>query len=124
MAKRPVRPVTNLDERYSDNTDLELQVRDVIINSNKSYVQMVIYAWLSEERKKQNENDKKWGWQYCPFEEGERVLKRFRELKLIGKITSIDRNYYGGDCLVLYVKLDKRSSDKWMASVDKNKEAK
>ena len=121
MAKRPV---TNLDERFSDSTDLELQVRDVIISSDKSYVLMVIYAWLSEERKKQNENGKKWGWQYCPFEEGERVLKRFRELKLTGKIKTVDRNYYDGDCLVLYVTLDKRSAKKWMARVDKNKEAK
>ena len=119
MAKRPV---TNLDERFSDNTDLELQVRDVIISSDKSYVLMVVYAWLSEERKKQNENGKKWGWQFCPFEEGERVMKRHRELKLTGKIKSIDRNYYDGDCLVLYVTLDKRSSKKWMDRVDKNKE--
>lgn len=121
MAKRPV---TNLDERYSDNTDLELQVRNIIVNHNESYVLMVIYAWLSEERKKQNENGKKWGWQYCPFEEGERVLKRFRELKLTGKIKSIDRNYYDGDCLVLYVMLDKRSMKKWMDRAAKNKEAK
>lgn len=121
MAKRPV---TNLDERYSDDTDLELQVRDVIISSDKSYVLMVIYAWLSEERKKQNENGKKWGWQFCPFEDGERVLKRHRELKLVGKITSVDRDYYGGDCLVLYVKLDRSSMKKWMARVDKNKETK
>ena len=121
MAKRPV---TNLDERYNDDTDLELQVRDVNINSDKSSVLMVIYAWLSEERKKQNEDGKKWGWQFCPFEEGERVLKCHHELKLVGKITSIDRNYYNGDCLVLYVKLDRSSMKKWMARVDKNKETK
>ncbi len=119
MAKRSV---TNLDERFSDNTDLELQVRDVIISSDKSYVLMVVYAWLSEERKKQNENGKKWGWQFCPFEEGERVLKRYRELKLVGKIKTVDRNYYDGDCLVLYVTLDKRSSKKWMDRASKNKE--
>ena len=118
------RPVTNLDERYSDNTDLELQVRDVIISNDKKYVMMVIYAWLSEERKKQNENGKKWGWQFCPFEEGERVMKCFRELKLTGKIKTIDRNYYDGDCLVLYVTLDRNSAKKWMNRVDKNKEAK
>ena len=118
------RPVTNLDERYSDNTDLELQVRDVIISNDKKYVMMVIYAWLSEERKKQNENGKKWGWQFCPFEEGERVMKCFRELKLTGKIKTIDRNYYDGDCLVLYVMLDRNSAKKWMNRVDKNKEAK
>lgn len=58
MAKRPL---TNLDERYDDNTDLEIQVRDIIISNDKSYVTMVIYAWLSEERKKQNENGKKVG---------------------------------------------------------------
>ena len=120
MAKRPV---TNLDEHYGDNTDLELQVRDMYANDPNA-VRMVIYAWLSEERKKQNENGKKWGWQFCPFEDGERVMKRFRELKLVGKITSIDRNYYDGDCLVLYVTLDKRSSKKWMARVEKNKETK
>ena len=121
MAKRPV---TNLDERYNDDTDLELQVRDVNISSDKSSVLMVIYAWLSEERIKQNENGKKWGWQFCPFEEGERVLKHHRELKLVGKITSVDRNYYDGDCLVLYVKLDRSSMKKWMARVNKNKETK
>lgn len=120
MAKRPV---TNLDERYSDNTDLELQVRDMYVNDPNA-VRMVIYAWLSEERKKQNENGKKWGWQYCPFAEGERVLKLFHELKLVGKIKSIARDYYDGDCLVLYVTLDKRSSKKWMDHVDKNKETK
>lgn len=119
MAKRPV---TNLDECYSDNTDLELQVRNVNVNSDKSSVLMVIYAWLSEERKKQNETGKEWGWQYCPFEEGERVMKRFRELDLVGKIKSVDRNYYDGDCLVLYVMLDKRSEKKWMARENKNKE--
>ena len=119
MAKRPV---TNLDERYGDKIDLELQVRDVNVNRDKSYVLMVIYAWLSEERKKQNETGKEWGWQYCPFEEGERVMKRHYELDLVGKIKSIDRNYYDGDCLVLYVVLDKSSMKKWMARVDKNKE--
>lgn len=67
---------------------------------------------------------KKWDWQFCPFEEGERVLKRFRELKLVGKITSIDRNYYDGNCLVLYVTLDRNSTKKWMDRVDKNKETK
>ena len=124
MAKRPV---TNLDERFSDNTDLELQVRNVNVSHDKSCVRMVIYAWLSEERKKQNESGKAWGWQYCPFEEGERVMKSFRELKLTGKIKSISRDYYDGDCLVLYVMLDKCSMKKWMARLarlDKNNEAK
>ena len=119
MAKRPV---TNLDERYGDNTDLELQVRDVNISGDN--VLMVIYAWLSEERKKQNENGKKWGWQFCPFEDGERVMKRFRELKLVGKIINIVTDYYDGDCLVLYITLDRRSAKKWMARVNKNKETK
>ena len=51
------------------------------------------------------------------------MQKRFRELKLTGKIKTIDRNYYDGDCLVLYVTLDKNSAKKWMDRVDKNKEA-
>lgn len=121
------KPILKLDEKYPDASDLELQVRDVNVSHDKSCVMMVIYAWLSEERKKQNESGKAWGWQYCPFEEGERVMKSFRELKLTGKIKNISRDYYDGDCLVLYVILDKSSMKKWMARLarlDKNKEAK
>ena len=65
-----------------------------------------------EERKKQNRQP--WAGKYCPFDEGEKVSKTYYGLKLTGRIAMIDRDYYEGDCPVLYVDLDKRSSKKWI----------
>lgn len=104
------RPKTDLDSYRTE--DLEYQVRQMIpLLSKEGVFRMVVYAWLSEPRKEQN---RKWpGCKYCPFEEGEKVSKTYRGLKLAGKVYFVDRDYYDGDCLVLYVDLDKRSSRKW-----------
>jgi len=114
----------DLDERYADQSDLEIQLREVRVNDQTLDITMVLYAWLSEKRKEENAEGKAWGWQYCPFSEGDKVIKERFGMKFTGKITTICRDYYGGDCLVLYVKLDKRSSKKYMqkhanASVNK-----
>ena len=103
-------PPTNLDD-YESGDDLELQVRQVMQSVNKPRVEMVIYAWLSDKRKKDNEENKKWGWRYCPFKDNERFILTYRDKLIKGKINTIDRDYYGGDCLVLYTELDKRSGD-------------
>ena len=113
----PKKPMLKLDEKYPDASDLELQVRSMLID-NDTAVRMVIYAWLSDERKRQNKEGKAWGWQYCPFDEGDKVMKIHCGHQLTGKITSICRDYYDGDCLVLYVTLDKKSSKKWIDHVD------
>lgn len=105
--------ITDLDKYNEDTTDIELQNRSMLANPDGT-VRMILYAWLSEKRKKQNQENKAWGWRYCPFEEGEKVSKTYYGLKLTGRIAMIDRNYYEGDCPVLYVNLDKRSSKKWL----------
>lgn len=114
----------DLDERYADQSDLEIQLREVRVNDQTLDIRMVLYAWLSEKRKEDNAKGKAWGWQYCPFNEGDKVIKERFGTKFTGKITAVNRDYYDGDCLVLYVKLDKRSSKKYMqrhadASVNK-----
>lgn len=114
----------DLDERYADQSDLEIQLREVRVNDQTLDIRMVLYAWLSEKRKEDNAKGKAWGWQYCPFNEGDKVIKERFGTKFTGKVTAVSRDYYGGDCLVLYVKLDKRSSKKYMqkhanASVNK-----
>ena len=112
--KREPKPVRNLDQYDEDTTDIELQNRGMLANPDGT-VRMILYAWLSEARKDQNRKGRVWGWRYCPFEEGEKVSKTYRGLKLTGRIAMIDRDYYEGDCPVLYVNLDKRSSKKWLA---------
>lgn len=108
------KPTTDLDKYDEDTKDIELQNRGTLANPDGT-VRMILYAWLSEERKEQNRRNRAWGWRYCPFEEGEKVSKTYRGLKLTGRIAMIDRDYYEGDCPVLYVNLDKRSSKKWLA---------
>lgn len=107
------KPTTNLDKYDKDTTDIELQNRGMLKRKDGG-IRMILYAWLSEERKKQNRRNSSWEWRYCPFEEGEKVSKTYYGLKLTGKITMIDRDYYDGDCPVLYVDLDKRSSKKFL----------
>lgn len=107
------KPTTNLDKYDKDTTDIELQNRGMLERKDGG-IRMILYAWLSEERKKQNHENKACGWRYCPFEEGEKVSKTYNGLKLTGKIATLDRDYYDGDCLVLYVDLDKRSSKKFL----------
>ena len=106
------KPTTDLDKYDKDTTDIELQNRGTRERKDGG-IRMSLYAWLSEERKEQNRRNRPWGWKYCPFEEGEKVSKTYHGLKLIGKIAMLDRDYYDGDCLVLYVDLDKRSSKKF-----------
>ena len=105
------KPTTDLDKYDEDTTDVELQNRGMLERKDGG-IRMILYAWLSEERKKQNRQP--WRGKYCPFEEGEKASKTYRGLKLTGRIAMLDRDYYGGDCPVLYVDLDKRSSKKWI----------
>ena len=105
------KPITDLDKYDEDTTDIELQNRGMLERKDGG-IRMILYAWLSEERKKQNRQP--WCGKYCPFEEGEKVSKTCYGLKLTGKIAMLDRDYYDGDCPVLYVDLDKRSSKKWL----------
>lgn len=105
------KPITDLDKYDEDTKDIELQNRGMLERKDGG-VRMILYAWLSEERKKQNRQP--WCGRYCPFEEGEKTSKTYYGLKLTGRIAMLDRDYYDGDCLVLYVDLDKRSSKKWL----------
>jgi len=111
---REKKPVTDLDRYDEDKSDLEIQNRGMRAGQD-GRVDMTLYAWLSEERKAQNRGElaRACG-KYCPFYEGEKVSKTYRGLKLTGKIGYVVRDYYGGDCLVLGVDLDKRSSRKWL----------
>ena len=97
---------------YADGSDLEIQIHQVVCKDET--VRAVIYAWLSDKRKKDNQENKAWGWQYCPFDEGDKVTFVRYETKLTAKITSIDKTYYDGDCLVLYVMFDKCSAKKYL----------
>ena len=105
------KPATDLDRYDEDTTDIELQNRGMLERKDGG-IRMILYAWLSEERKRQNRQP--WCGKYCPFEEGEKTSKTCYGLKLTGRIAMLDRDYDGGDCLVLYVDLDKRSSKKWL----------
>ena len=83
----------------------------------------VIYMWLSDEHQEYNANYARkyypddWSYRYCPFNEGDKVTKLMtsRNIKMTGKIRMLDRDYYSGDCLVLYVTFDKPSSKRWIA---------
>jgi len=104
------KPITDLDKYDEDETDIDLQNRGILVNASGG-VRMIFYAWLSEKRKEQNRQP--WASKYCPFDVGEKVSKTCSGVRLVGKITTIDRDYYSGDCPVLYVDLDKRSAKKW-----------
>ena len=113
--------IINLDE-YNDEKDLKYDNRGMRIDSD-GIVHGVIYMWLSDERREYNENYARkyypddWSYRYCPFDEGDKVTKLMtsRNIKMTGKITYVERDYYSGDCLVLYVKFDKPSSKRWVA---------
>lgn len=113
------KPLINLND-YDDETNLKYDNRGMYINPDGS-VRGVIYMWLSDERREQNRNNQAWygnnvNYRYCPFNEGDKVTKLMtsRNIKMTGKITTVDRDYYSGDCLVLYVTFDKCSSKRWI----------
>jgi hypothetical protein len=114
------KPIINLND-YDDEKDLKYDNRGMYINPDGS-VRGVIYMWLSDERREWNDTYAKryypddWSYRYCPFNEGDKVTKLMtsRDIRMTGKITYIERDYYGGDCLVLYVDFDKPSSKRWI----------
>jgi hypothetical protein len=113
------KPLINLND-YDDETDLKYDNRGMRIDSD-GIVHGVIYMWLSDKRREQNADYSKWygdnvNNRYCPFNEGDKVTKLMtsRNIKMTGKITYVERDYYSGDCLVLYVKFDKCSSKRWI----------
>jgi hypothetical protein len=113
------KPLINLND-YDDEKDLKYQNRGMYINSDGS-VRGVIYMWLSDERCEQNRLQQEWygnnvNNRYCPFNEGDKVTKLMtsRNIKMTGKITYVDRDYYSGACLILYVAFDKCSSKRWI----------
>lgn len=114
------KPLINLDQ-YNDEKDLRYQDRGMYIMPDGS-VKGVIYMWLADEHQEYNENYARkyypddWSYRYCPFNEGDKVTKLMtsRNIKMTGKITTLDRDYYSGDCLVLYVTFDKPSSKRWI----------
>jgi len=108
--RRQPKPTTDLD-KYDGGEDLEIQNRGMLPNRDGT-ARMILYAWLSDKRKEQNRQP--WCGKYCPFDEKEKVSKTVYGEALAGRITAISRDYYGGDCLVLYVDLDKKSSRKWL----------
>jgi hypothetical protein len=114
------KPLFDLND-YDDEKDLKYDNRGMYINPDGS-VRGVIYMWLSDERREWNDTYAKryypddWSYRYCPFNEGDKVTKLMtsRDIRMTGKITYIERDYYGGDCLVLYVDFDKPSSKRWI----------
>ena len=109
----------DFDELNNDTTNFELQRRSVLLQPN-GVVQVIYYVWLSEERKKQNHCN--WGTKYEPFDARDKVSMTISGMKLSGKIMTIDTSYYDGDCHVLYIALDKRSSKKWIDVHEKKSE--
>ena len=107
------KPAINLDEVYEDVTDFELQRRNINLRADGN-VNVIYYVWLSDKRKEELRQNKAWGWQYRPFEDGDKVSETICGMKLSGKIMSVDTTYYDGDCHVLYVTLDKRSAKKYL----------
>lgn len=105
------KPAIDLDKCAEDRTDYELQRRSVLTKAD-GIVRVVWYAWLSKERKEQNHSE--WSSKFTPFYAKDKVTATIGGMKLSGKIISVDTNYYDGDCHVLYVDLDKRSSKKWV----------
>ena len=115
---REKKPIEDLDQYNNDYSDLEIQYRGMT-KCDDAQVALTLYAWLSEKRKAENRSElAKVVGKYCPFIEGEKVSKTYHGLKLTGKIEYIVRDYYDGDCLVLNVKLDKRSSKKLLEKVN------
>ena len=110
MPRKQPKPMTDLD-KYDSGEDLEFQTRGMLLNPDGT-VRMILYAWLSDKRKEQNRQP--WCGKYCPFSEKEKVSKTVYGDVLVGRITAISRDYYDGDCLVLYINLDKKSSKKWL----------
>ena len=108
------KPIIDLNQ-YDDEKDLKYQNRGMRIDSD-GIVHGVIYMWLSDKRREENSEY----FHYCPFDEGDKVIKLMtsRNIKMTGKITALVRDYYGGDCLVLYVAFDKRSSKRWIEFKD------
>ena len=113
------KPLINLND-YDNETDLKYDNRGMYINPDGS-VRGVIYMWLSDKWREHNSNYAKWYGdkienRYCPFNEGDKVTKLMtsRNIKMTGKITYVDRDYYSGDCLILYVAFDKCSSKRWI----------
>ena len=114
------KPLINLDQ-YNDEKDLKYDNRGMYIQPDGS-VRGVIYMWLSDEHREYNENYARkyypdnWSVRYCPFNDGDKVTKLMtsRNIKMTGKITYVERDYYSGDCLVLYVTFDKPSSKRWI----------
>jgi hypothetical protein len=107
--------------QYDDEKDLKYDNRGMRIDKD-GIVHGVIYMWLSDKRREQNADYAKWygnniNNRYCPFNDGDKVTKLMtsRNIKMTGKITYVERDYYSGDCLVLYVKFDKPSSKRWVA---------
>lgn len=111
--------IINLND-YDDETDLKYDNRGMRIDSDR-IVHGVIYMWLSDKWREHNSNYAQWYGnkienRYCPFNEGDKVTKLMtsRNIKMTGKITTLDRDYYSGDCLVLYITFDKCSSKRWI----------
>ena len=114
------KPLIDLS-KYDDEKDLKYDNRGMNIKPDGS-VHGVIYMWLSEERREWNETyilkyyPNNLDMRYCPFDEGDKVAKLMtsRNIKMVGKIYMIDRDFYSGNCLVLYIKFDKPSSKRWI----------
>lgn len=114
------KPIINLNDYY-DEKNLKYDNRGMYIKPDGS-VTGVIYMWLSEERREWNETfilkyyPNNLDMRYCPFNEGDKIVNYMtsRNIKMVGKIYMLDRDYYSGNCLVLYIKFDKPSSKRWI----------
>lgn len=112
----PAKAVIDLDERYGDQKDLEIQFRGSCKGSNDKgqlTIYVTLYCWLSDKRKEENRKGRSCGWQYCPFNEGNKVAFTRHGTMLKGKIISISKDYCNSDCLPICIKLDSLSSKRY-----------
>ena len=79
-----------------------MQVRQV--SSKGESLNIVVYMWKHADN--------------CgfPFKEKETVYLELRNTPITGKIYMVDNDYYGGECIVLYISSDKKSHADWLST--------
>lgn len=84
---------------YTDQPDTDF--------SKITTMRRVIYMWKKFENQRNPH--------YSPFEPKDSVKFETIYGTYTGKIESVDTDYYGGDCLVLYVRVPKSATKKYIA---------
>ena len=100
LARHDLAKYQHSDKEYLDGWNM--QVRQV--SPKEESLNIVVYMWKHADN--------------CgfPFKEKESVYLELRNTPITGKIYMVDNDYYGGECLVLYIKSDKKSFLEWSES--------